>query len=136
MSARKKEETAATQEWRPAVEQRPCFTFVRDWYETIKGLPKESRSRLYEALIEFGLDFKEPEFTDPLEVSLWFVLRKQALYGWKKHVAGKGTKKGREIEDFLNAFPDKAKEPDEINQKEAAAAKPLDLSRNNPDLPF
>lgn len=120
MSARKKEETAATQEWRPAVEQRPCFTFVRDWYEIIKGLPKESRARLYEALIEFGLNFTEPEFTDPLEVSLWFVLRKQALYGWKKHVAGKGTKKGREIEDFLNDFPDEAKEPDKIDWKEDA----------------
>lgn len=44
-------------------------------------------------MIEFGLNFTEPELTDPMEVSLWKLLRKQALYGWQKHVAGKGAKK-------------------------------------------
>lgn len=93
MSARKKGETAATQGWRPAVEWRPYFTFVRDWYGCIKELPEESQGRLYRALIEFGLNFKEPELTDPTDKFFWKVLRNQALYGWQKHVAGKGAKK-------------------------------------------
>ena len=77
------------------MEQRPCFTFVRDWFDCIDVLPEESQGRLYRALVRFGLNFTEPEFTDPMEASLWRLLRKQALYGWQKHVAGKGAKKMR-----------------------------------------
>lgn len=121
MSARKKEETAATQEWRPEIEWRPCFTFMRDWFDCIDELPEETQGRLYRALVRFGLNFTEPELTDPTEKFCWKALRNQALYGWKKYAAGKGTKEGKQRrKEMRDAFPDKAKEPDGIDWKEDA----------------
>ena len=69
-----------------------AFTFYRNYYEIIKYLPQKDKLQLYDAILEYMFEDKEPELKDLLK-GIWVNL-KMPLDSNKKNITN-GKKGGR-----------------------------------------
>lgn len=56
--------------------ERESFVFYRSFRDAFRALDKDVRLRMYEAIIDYGLDLIEPHFED-IEKVLWTLIRPQ-----------------------------------------------------------
>jgi len=55
--------------------ERQYFTFYRSWRDSLNLLKPESKIRLFDAIMNAGLDGLEPENLEPIEKLVWFQIR-------------------------------------------------------------
>ena len=56
--------------------KRESFVFYRSFRDAFRALDKDVRLRMYEAVIDYGLDLIEPHF-EGIEKVLWTLIRPQ-----------------------------------------------------------
>lgn len=56
--------------------ERESFVFYRSFRDAFRALDKDVRLRMYEAIIDYGLDLIEPHF-EGIEKVLWTLIRPQ-----------------------------------------------------------
>lgn len=110
---------------------REGFVFYRSFYEAIKSLPPDQYKECANAIIEYGLDGKEPQADDPL-VQIVFSLtkpqmdannrrrengRKGGISKSKQNVAN-GSKNNQEEPKEKDKEKEKEKDKDKENEKE------------------
>lgn len=76
--------------------ERQYFPFFRSWRDSLELLPPESRLRLLEAIIEFGLDGVEPEGLGDIEKLVWFQIRPIMQRSWEISTARSNASLSRE----------------------------------------
>ena len=62
--------------------KRQYFVFFRSWRDSLDMLPTESKVRLFDAIMNAGLDRKEPDNLEPIEKILWYQIRPIIFDGW------------------------------------------------------
>lgn len=99
------------------MEEVKSFTFYRNYYEIIKYLPAKEKTQLYDAILEYMFEDKEPELKELLK-GIWVNI-KMPLDTNKKNIKNgqKGGRPKKEIEE--NEEPkENPKETQTITQKE------------------
>ena len=99
------------------MEEVKSFTFYRNYYEIIKYLPTKEKTQLYDAILEYMFEDKEPELKELLK-GIWVNI-KMPLDTNKKNIKNgqKGGRPKKEIEE--NEEPkENPKETQIITQKE------------------
>ena len=84
-----------------------AFTFYRNYYEIIKYLPPQDKLQLYDAIIEYMFEDKEPEFQELLN-GIWVNI-KRPLDNSKMHIIN--GKKGGAPSGNQNAKKTTKKQP-------------------------
>ena len=97
------------------MEGRKQFTFYRSFYEAICALPKKSRLSVYEAIMIYALDSKEPEGLDGAQKAAFILIKPVLDASWKKAMGGvnSGKTRRRSREDNANK-----REKEEENEEE------------------
>jgi hypothetical protein len=57
--------------------ERDSMIFYRSFYESVNGLSPIIKAEVYDAIFRYGLDFKEPEFTDEFARALFTLIKPQ-----------------------------------------------------------
>ena len=70
------------------MEKRNQFTFYRSFQDALMSVSKKRRLGVYEAVIAYGLDQKEPEGLDGVQLAMFGLVRPVLDSGWKKAQAG------------------------------------------------
>ena len=80
------------------------FSFYRNYYELIRYLPNEERLKLYDAILEFVFEDKEPKFENLLK-GIWVNLK--LPLETSKNNAGRGGRPKKEEKQlgFVNSLP-------------------------------
>lgn len=68
--------------------ERKQFTFYRSFYDAVMKLPKSMRYRLLMAIVEFGLDRREPVGLTATQEGLFILVRPVLVASWKRAVSG------------------------------------------------
>ncbi len=71
--------------------------FYRSFYESLDGMTETTKAQVYDAIFIYGLDFKEPTFTDAMAKSLFTLIKPQIDANVKKYHNGKKPKLKQEI---------------------------------------
>lgn len=71
------------------MEGRGQFTFYRSFYEAVSELPKKSRLGVYEAVMEYALDGKEPKLLDGVQKAAFILIKPVLDASEKKARAGR-----------------------------------------------
>ncbi len=66
--------------------------FYRSFYESLDGMTETTKAQVYDAIFIYGLDFKEPTFTDAMAKSLFTLIKPQIDANVKKYHNGKKPK--------------------------------------------
>ena len=88
---------------------RDSFIFYRSFYEATKILPAKKRLKIYEMIIELGLNCKKIEEKDELIKSLFTLIEPQIVSNNKKYESGKRGGRPRKTDTSLktNGFENK-----------------------------
>lgn len=62
--------------------KRQYFVFFRSWRDSLNMLPPESKIRLFDAIMNAGLDREEPIDLDPVEMLVWYQIKPIIFDGW------------------------------------------------------
>lgn len=62
--------------------ERQYFTFYRSWRDSLNMLKGESKIRLFDAIMNAGLDRIEPDNLEPIELLVWYQIRPIIFNGW------------------------------------------------------
>lgn len=73
-------------------EKRDSMIFYRSFYESLEGLTAITKAEVYDSIFKFGLDFIDPEFTDPIAKSLFKLIKPQLEANIRKFNNGKRPK--------------------------------------------
>lgn len=76
---------------------RDSMIFYRSFYESLDGMTETTKAQVYDAIFIYGLDFKEPTFTDAMAKSLFTLIKPQIDANVKKYHNGKKPKLKQEI---------------------------------------
>jgi hypothetical protein len=71
---------------------RDSMIFYRSFYESLDGMTETTKAQVYDAIFIYGLDFKEPTFTDAMAKSLFTLIKPQIDANVKKYHNGKKPK--------------------------------------------
>lgn len=71
------------------MEGRKQFTFYRSFYDAVLDLPKSVRLGVYEAIIAYALDKKEPKKLDGVQKTAFILVKPVLDASWKKAMAGR-----------------------------------------------
>lgn len=96
---------------------RPYFTFYKSYYEAIKEYDIEQRVEFYEAIIEYALFLKPPEFKNNTVKNLFILIKPILDKSNKRYRAGKqgGRPKGKKANQNQNETKSKPNEKQTIN---------------------
>lgn len=76
-------------------EDKNSFVFFRSFHEAIKEMPKKHQLAIYQAIVEYALDNREPSLSGPAS-ALWKSFRPQIDSSAKRYAnAKKGAKYGK-----------------------------------------
>jgi hypothetical protein len=76
---------------------RDSMIFYRSFYESLDGMTETTKAQVYDAIFIYGLDFKEPTFTDAMAKSLFTLIKPQIDANVKKYHNGNKPKLKQEI---------------------------------------
>lgn len=62
--------------------ERQYFVFYRSWRDSLNMLKPESKIRLFDAIMNAGLDRAEPDNLEPIEQLVWYQIRPIIFNGW------------------------------------------------------
>lgn len=98
------------------MEEVKAFTFYRNYYEIIKYLPMKDKVQLYDAILEYMFEDKEPELKELLK-GIWVNL-KMPLDSNKKNIKNgqKGGRPKKENDDLIEEI-ENPKKTQTITQK-------------------
>ena len=101
---------------------KDSFIFYRSFADTLRNLPDKYKIALLDALMDFGLDMREPDFSgDALLTAIWTAISPQLEANWVRTLDGKqggllgikgGAPKGNK-----NACKDKAESDNDTQTK-------------------
>ena len=102
--------------------ERESFVFYRSFRDAFRALDKDVRLRMYEAIIDYGLDLIEPHF-EGIEKVLWTLIRPQLEANNKRFENGcKGGnpnfKKGQPNPYYLKGKKNNIKDNQKITKKQ------------------
>ena len=72
--------------------ERDSMIFYRSFYESVNGLSPVIKAELYDAIFEYGLNFKEIEFTNEISKALFTLIKPQLDANIKRFENGKKPK--------------------------------------------
>lgn len=72
--------------------ERDSMIFYRSFYESVSGLSPVIKAELYDAIFEYGLNFKEIEFTNEISKALFTLIKPQLDANIKRFENGKKPK--------------------------------------------
>jgi len=72
--------------------ERDSMIFYRSFYESVNGLSAVIKAELYDAIFEYGLNFKEIEFTNEISKALFTLIKPQLDANIKRFENGKKPK--------------------------------------------
>lgn len=72
--------------------KRDSMIFYRSFYESVNGLSPVIKAELYDAIFEYGLNFKEIEFTNEISKALFTLIKPQLDANIKRFENGKKPK--------------------------------------------
>lgn len=72
--------------------KRDSMIFYRSFYESVNGLSPVVKAELYDAIFEYGLNFKEIEFTNEISKALFTLIKPQLDANIKRFENGKKPK--------------------------------------------
>jgi hypothetical protein len=93
--------------------QRDSMIFYRSFYESVNGLSPIIKAELYDAIFEYGLNFKEIEFTNEISKALFTLIKPQLDANIKRFENGKRPKTKQ------NEIKTEAKHKQTISKSEA-----------------
>lgn len=66
--------------------ERKKFNFYFSFYEAVKDLPRLDRLEIFRAIVNYGLNRKEPaDFTNPDLRKIWEPIKLRLEADWKRH---------------------------------------------------
>lgn len=68
--------------------KRDSMVFYRSFYESLKGLSPIICAEVYDAIFKYGLDFEDPEFTEPVAKALFTLIKPQLDANIKRYENG------------------------------------------------
>lgn len=68
--------------------KRDSMVFYRSFYESLKGLSPVICAEVYDAIFKYGLDFEDPEFTEPIAKALFTLIKPQLDANIKRYENG------------------------------------------------
>lgn len=93
---------------------RESMIFYRSFYESLEGMTETTKAQVYDAIFIYGLDFKEPVFTDAMAKSLFTLIKPQIDANVKKYHNGKKPKL-KQVESKTEAKPKQETSKSEAN---------------------
>ena len=72
--------------------KRDSMVFYRSFYESLKGLSPIICAEVYDAIFSYGLDFIEPEFTEPVAKAMFTLIKPQLDANIKRYENGSKPK--------------------------------------------
>lgn len=68
--------------------KRDSMVFYRSFYESLKGLSPIICAEVYDAIFKYGLDFEEPEFSEPVAKAMFTLIKPQLDANIKRYENG------------------------------------------------
>ena len=72
--------------------KRDSMVFYRSFYESLKGLSPIICAEVYDAVFSYGLDFYEPDFTEPVAKAMFTLIKPQLDANIKRYENGSKPK--------------------------------------------
>ena len=94
--------------------KRDSMIFYRSFYESVSGLSPVIKAELYDAIFEYGLNFKEIEFTNEISRALFTLIKPQLDANIKRFENG-NKPKIKQIESKTEAKHKQSKSEIEAN---------------------
>jgi hypothetical protein len=94
--------------------KRDSMIFYRSFYESVSGLSPVIKAELYDAIFEYGLNFKEIEFTNEISKALFTLIKPQLDANIKRFENG-NKPKTKQIESKTEAKQKQNKSEIEAN---------------------
>ena len=104
--------------------QRDSMIFYRSFYESVNGLSPIIKAELYDAIFEYGLNFKEIEFTNEISKALFTLIKPQLDANIKRFENGKRPKTKQ------NEIKSEAKHKQTISKSEANNNVNVNVNKN------
>jgi hypothetical protein len=79
--------------------KRDSMVFYRSFYESLKGLSPMISAEVYDAIFSYGLDFKDPEITDPVAKAMFTLIKPQLDANIKRYENGNKPKLKQNISE-------------------------------------
>ena len=101
------------------MEGRKQFTFYRSFYDAVCDLPKKDRLGVYEAIITYALDNKDPGLLSGVQKTAFTLVKPVLDASWKKAAAGKqGGSKPKAKSKQTESKREKEEETEKENENE------------------
>lgn len=107
--------------------KRDSMIFYRSFYESVSGLSPVIKAELYDAIFEYGLNFKEIEFTNEISKALFTLIKPQLDANIKRFENGKKPK--------IKQSKSKTEAKDKQNKSKVEANNNVNVNNNDNNIP-